>query len=61
MVGADGVKTFGFAAAHPHTARGDDAQAGLFQHPGDGAGEVAPRRVRLDHGKGAFDRHWSSL
>src|SRR5690606_15740900 len=56
----DGVEAFRFTTAHPDALRGDDAKAGILQHLGDGAGQVALGGVRLDHGKGAFDCHfWS--
>ena len=54
----NGVEAFGFATAHPDALGGDDAQAGIFEHLGDGAGQVALRRIRLDHRKGTFNRHW---
>ena len=53
-------EAFGFAHAHPDALGSDDAQAGVFEHLGDGARQVALRCVRLDHRKGAFNRHRSS-
>ncbi|MCY1295907.1 hypothetical protein D9M70_452700 [compost metagenome] len=54
----NGVEAFGFAAAHPDALGSDDAQAGIFEHLGDGAGQVALGRVRLDHREGTFNSHW---
>ncbi len=43
----DRVEAFGLFAGHLDALRGDDAQAGLLQHLGDGAGQVATGRVGL--------------
>src|SRR3546814_9215648 len=50
-------RAFGLLAGHADALRGDDAQAGFLQHPGDRAGQIAARRVGLDDRKGAGDRH----
>ena len=51
------VEAFGLLAGHLDALGSDDAQAGLFQHLGDGAGQVAAGGVGLDDRKGAGDRH----
>src|SRR3546814_4160057 len=37
----DGIEAFGLLAGHADALRGDDAQAGFLQHPGDRAGQIA--------------------
>jgi hypothetical protein len=56
-----GIEAFSLAAAHPHALRGHDTQAGFLELGDDRAGQVAPRRIRLDHRKGALDRHGMSF
>ncbi|MGZ2423581.1 hypothetical protein ACVIRM_002543 [Rhizobium laguerreae] len=53
----NGVEAFGFATAHPDALGSDDTQAGIFEHLGDGARQVALGCIRLDHREGAFNRH----
>ena len=54
------VEALSLGARHLDAALGDDAQAGLFDHGIDGAGEVTLGGVRLDdrectlHGHGGF-------
>ena len=48
---------FGLLAAHADALGSDDAQAGFFQHLGDGAGQVATGCVGLDDRKSARDGH----
>ena len=43
----NGIEAFGFAQAHPDALGGDDAQAGIFEHLGDGAGQIAAGCVGL--------------
>ena len=50
----DRVEALGLLLRHADPLRGDDAQAALLQHPGDRAGEVAPRGVGLDDRKGTL-------
>ena len=55
------VEAFGLLAGHLDALRGDDAQAGFFQHLGDRTGEVAARGIGLDDRKGAGNRHGDFL
>ena len=50
----DAVEAFGLLAGHQDALGGDDAQAGILQHLGDRAGEVAAGGVGLDDREGAF-------
>src|SRR5947209_2661893 len=51
------VEAFGLVPAHAHALGGNDAQAGLLQHLGHRAGEVAAGGVGLDDRKGARRGH----
>ncbi len=51
------VKFLGLFAGHEHALLGDDAQAGGLELGVDGAGQVAPGRVRLDDRKCLFQGH----
>ncbi len=51
------VETLGLGLCHLDAALGDDAQAGLFDHGIDRAGEVTLGCIRLDDGKGTLDSH----
>ena len=53
----DGIETLGLVTGHPDAPRGYNAQSGLLQHLGDGAGEVAAGGVGLDDRKGARRGH----
>ena len=57
LEGEGAVKAFGLVLAHLDALRRDDAQAGLLEHLGDRAGQVATRGVGLDDRKGAGNRH----
>ncbi len=55
-----GVEAFGLGAREANALLGDDAQAVLFKHGVDRAGEITLRRVRLDDRKRTLGGHVSS-
>src|SRR3546814_19473868 len=46
----DGIEAFGLLAGHADALRGDDAQAGFLQHPGDRAGQLRSEERRVGKG-----------
>src|SRR3546814_1944881 len=47
----DRIEALGLLARHLDALRGDDAQAGILEHRGDGAGQVAARGIGLEIGR----------
>ena len=47
----DGIEALGLLLGHLDALRGDDAQAGLLEHLGDGAGQIAAGGIGLDDRK----------
>ena len=55
--GMNGIEAFGLFFRHPDALGSDDAKAGLFQHLGDGAGQIAAGGVWFDNRESTCHGH----